>query len=288
MVAKIPFAVRRETGEIVEVGDVPRGQHCGCLCPSCGQGVLGRHGEVNVWHFAHDSNSEDKPRKECDISFDSCCRQFAISMMISGDITQLRTPDWILTDHGRADHPVSVEVTQGRILEGVDFREHKRFDVATTVSGRELCIHFDYSGRHSPDFSQVDSGVLSVDLGVVKQRYYSQKSESGLIHRLIKELIEQQEDSKEWLHHPFLERARAKLKREAVASEASSPKTPARDNGRGLHNESVSMSFGVKPQPELIGSFSCVMCGRKWRGASGVDRDCPSCGTHLYGNFIPD
>ncbi|MFK5948472.1 MAG: hypothetical protein QM500_06850 [Methylococcales bacterium] len=42
----IPFAINKSNGALVEVGDVDRGKNCGCVCPSCKQGVLSRHGNV--------------------------------------------------------------------------------------------------------------------------------------------------------------------------------------------------------------------------------------------------
>ncbi len=93
--ARIPFAIRKSDHKFVEVSDVERGQQCGCICPSCNQSVIARQGNVNVWHFSHDQNAIDKPVKECDVSFNSCCRQYAIELLLQGEITKLCTPDLV-------------------------------------------------------------------------------------------------------------------------------------------------------------------------------------------------
>lgn len=53
------FAVS-EAGHIVSVEQVERGLACGCMCPSCGNAVVARQGDVRAWHFAH-ATSEDCP-----------------------------------------------------------------------------------------------------------------------------------------------------------------------------------------------------------------------------------
>lgn len=290
MDVKIPFAVHKETSELMEVGDVPRGRLCECLCPSCSQSVIARHGKVNVWHFAHDSDAKSKPLKECDISFDSCCRQFAMDMMIAGDTATLQTPDWVLNGRGLGGRAISVCVTRGRVIEGVEFRKDKRFDLASTVAGKTLFIHFEYPERHMPDLAGVSSGVLEIDLGVIKRQYYSQKSEPGLIRRLISELTQESTESKEWLQHPSLERARTELRRRVAEDKAPyiPPQPLVEDEWDEMLNVPRSLPMVEKSRPELTGTFSCVMCSSSWNGKRETDRDCPTCKTHLYATFTLD
>lgn len=282
MSTKMLFAVLKQTGDLVEVGDVPRGQPCCCVCPSCGQGVLARHGNVNSWHFAHDPASEDKPVIACDISFYSSCRQFAIKMATSGSITSLQTPDWVLGH--------SVYVTKGRLLEGVEFVAGKRFDLKAVVGSRTLFVHFDYPGRGAPDLEglDADAGVLRVNLEDIEDEYYSLKSEPGLIRLLIQGLMERSKSSKSWLQHPLFERAIAELKQKTAIRENAfrAPRHSTSDSRDELTREPTP-SLSV-PRSVLTGRFSCRMCGCDWKGVSDHDRDCPACDTHLFAVFIPD
>jgi len=51
------FALNKE-GRVKSIEDVSRGRSCECYCPSCGEVVIARQGEVRKWHFAHESGSE--------------------------------------------------------------------------------------------------------------------------------------------------------------------------------------------------------------------------------------
>jgi len=51
------FALNKE-GRVKSIEDVSRGLSCECYCPSCGEVVIARQGEVREWHFAHESGSE--------------------------------------------------------------------------------------------------------------------------------------------------------------------------------------------------------------------------------------
>ncbi|WP_175404577.1 competence protein CoiA family protein [Endozoicomonas atrinae] len=98
----IPFAIDKKTGSYVEVGNVERGKKCECLCPSCKQGVLARHGQKNSWHFAHDKDAEDKPIKACELSFFSCCRHYIIEIVAKNLVQKISTPQYniklVITD----------------------------------------------------------------------------------------------------------------------------------------------------------------------------------------------
>lgn len=43
------------TSRVRSIEEVERGRACDCTCPSCGGRVIARQGDINVWHFAHDS-----------------------------------------------------------------------------------------------------------------------------------------------------------------------------------------------------------------------------------------
>lgn len=51
------FALNKE-GLVKSIDDVSRGRSCECYCPSCGEVVIARQGEIRGWHFAHESGSE--------------------------------------------------------------------------------------------------------------------------------------------------------------------------------------------------------------------------------------
>ena len=51
---KIPWGLQAATGTIVHVDDVPNGNACGCVCPSCGAALQARNAGTKIaHHFAH-------------------------------------------------------------------------------------------------------------------------------------------------------------------------------------------------------------------------------------------
>lgn len=47
-----------KAGRIRSVEEVARGLACECICPSCGDAVIARQGEVREWHFAHAAETD--------------------------------------------------------------------------------------------------------------------------------------------------------------------------------------------------------------------------------------
>lgn len=53
------FAMDKED-RIRSVEEVARGLACECVCPSCGDAVIARQGDIREWHFAHAADSDCK------------------------------------------------------------------------------------------------------------------------------------------------------------------------------------------------------------------------------------
>jgi len=50
---KNPYGLHPETGELVHVGEVPKGLDCGCICPACKSPLQAKKGDKRAHHFAH-------------------------------------------------------------------------------------------------------------------------------------------------------------------------------------------------------------------------------------------
>lgn len=55
------LAIDKETGEIVNVHTVPRGNACNCKCINCGGDLQARKGSIRKKHFKHISDAECNP-----------------------------------------------------------------------------------------------------------------------------------------------------------------------------------------------------------------------------------
>ena len=82
----IPFAYLASTHELVDVADVPSGRKCQCICPSCNIPLVARKGDVNEWHFAHDSKFiEKKQQHTCDFSWAVAIKMMLKQLLMKGD-----------------------------------------------------------------------------------------------------------------------------------------------------------------------------------------------------------
>lgn len=52
-------------GQIVSINDVTSGKTCGCVCPSCGEQLIAKKGEIMIHHFAHAST------KDCEYGYET-------------------------------------------------------------------------------------------------------------------------------------------------------------------------------------------------------------------------
>ena len=76
------FAARDAQGGVRFVAEVPRGAACACFCLACGSPLVAKKGEVNEWHFAHESDQE---RPECEAGLRNLLRRIVLEEMRATD-----------------------------------------------------------------------------------------------------------------------------------------------------------------------------------------------------------
>lgn len=72
------FAGLDRQGQVRFIGEVPRGNACGCFCPVCASPLVAKHGEFNDWHFAHEAAQE---RVECAVGAANMIRRITAEWM---------------------------------------------------------------------------------------------------------------------------------------------------------------------------------------------------------------
>ena len=290
--ARIPFAIRKSDHRLVEVSDVVRGQRCGCVCPSCKQGVIAKQGNINVWHFAHDQNAIDKPVKECDISFNSCCRQYVIALLLQGDITKLCTPGLVISEPSLTleGNELTAHVTESHTLENITATISTKYDIGISVASYNLFLFFSYKGRHYPvPPEDKTAGLLAVDISTVNTAFYSQKTTPGLLKELLTKLMAFDTRHKRWLYHPREENVRSqlckKVQQEAMSSIPESHETVIGDNNEILER---SQNQDVVNKPARDGQYRCFTCNITWPGKEYIDAHCPKCHEYILSIFTAD
>lgn len=265
MTVLIPFAMDAITGEICEVGEVPRGRSCGCVCLSCHSGMVARQGPKREWYFAHDSGAKNGPDRACDLSFYSACRLYIIDQLKRGRIRSVSVPP-----SGRSPRHSHSDRRQWTILDSLEFYDSQEFgDVKAAVGEYTLEIFLDYTGRRAiiEPKDRSKTAVLSVALQYVQSRFLQARSGENVLARIASDMFLEEGPHKAWFYHP---------NNRAIAGAARTAPLDAE----------VPQSFSL---PSLAadgaGFACCYVCEIEWRCRKEESRICPRCkqGTTKFG-----
>lgn len=278
-----------------EVGDVPRGRRCGCICPSCKAGLVAKQGTEKEWHFAHDARAENRPDKKCDISFESACRLFIIDRLKEGQIPVISTP---AVGSPVADKGRSRPVTK---LEGLMFVDSEEYgDVKAVVKGYTLEIFLDYSSRMrpAPPEKPDSTGVLAFPVELVRRRYLEVRGGARVLAGIVKDMFAEVGAGKFWLYHPAIQKAEpqqviVEMPTPVIGSRplvGSSPNPAGGYLGKSGGHEAVIRVPPKRSEPRSVdqpGSYRCFGCLHEWVGGEVSGRRCPQCGSNKLSVFKP-
>ncbi|WP_303903585.1 competence protein CoiA family protein [Thiohalomonas denitrificans] len=293
----IPFGLDAESGQLVDVGSVKRGNACGCICPSCQTPLVARHGDEKEWHFAHRSqNVHTETRKECKYSFAVSVR--LMIRQLSNDGLKFRTPRLerslpAFSEDSYESADFGYFVTEESLLTLEEVQVGANFsgvtvDVLGLVAGVPFVVFVTYKDRTLPSELKNPSitkcGVVELNVNDVPGLF--KQEEKGQYKEVLRRYIEEESNGKAWAYHPREQR----LREVATANRKSwllRQKTEAKaytSNRRHCQNQVVSMvassskeSYGSVERS--IGNYICVMCKSTWTGTSRI---CKKCNTHLY------
>ena len=302
MAALIPFAVDKETGAMREVGDVPRGRKCGCICPSCKAGLVARQGGENEWHFAHDYRAAQRPDRKCDISFESACRLFAIDLLKAGRIPLIKTPVLESVVVGSV-----ARIRPGTSLVGLTFVDSQEYgDVKAEIEGYVLEVFMDYPGRVPPEEPErpETTGLLAFPVSLVKRRYQEVRGGPQVLAGIVAGIFSEAGGGKRWLYHPAVKIAY----RLSGISEIQHSVKHIRSERVALQGlewtqryefiSGVGLPLAIDPGQvadrrdrdhgaDPRGSYKCFRCRHCWQGGEVTGRTCPHCGSDRHSVFSP-
>lgn len=87
---KIPFGLREADQRMVSPKEVANGKACGCICPCCSSGLVAKQGDVQVWHFAHESMAE------CDGGIETAIHKMAKQLVMGRG--HIWVPEYVLEE----------------------------------------------------------------------------------------------------------------------------------------------------------------------------------------------
>lgn len=280
----IPFALNPETDQLVDVGSVPRGKACGCICPSCKTPLTARQGEEKEWHFAHRSqNVHRKTEDKCEYSFVVSVRMMIRQLSEYG--LALKTPafwkDVCVFDTSTClTKKFPYQVTNERILHLEDVSVGCSFggilvDVLTSIGDFNLVIYVTYKDRKIPeDLLRLDInnyGVLDINVSQLFRIYQDEKQ--GRYTELLRKFLSDSVDGKSWVYHPreASKKLYALKKRDEWLEEQKRLKSKTR--------EYYSVPYKAKGAVRGSSQYKCILCNHEWQGPSF---ECEQCRTHLY------
>lgn len=279
---------------------------------------MAKHGEVNVWHFAHDKEPLHTAVRECELSFNACCRVYLCQLFVTGYIESLLTPSLSITDFVFDNGFKKIEqvVSQERSVSGWQVKEAPLFDVELLIhDSRSIHIQLTYPGRPAkPMPKQGGDGYLTIDLERFREGFSESSNRKMPLKNYLKGAIEKSTLGKTWDYHPRLSAAKKVLSQRVEVLQGrpgqpdhSSP-VYSKDH-QSLESASQSCNPSVPslrsvddalppPSPEAlakllgdgvgarkVGRYTCLSCGNKWRGPHGTGSRCGQCGEYLYSRF---
>ena len=287
----IPFGEDAETGMLVDVGSVPKGRACGCICPSCKTPLVARQGNINEWHFAHRSqNVHEKTQTACSFSFFVSVRLMIRQISQHGlsiKLPKLSMSFPVVDSETDELCEEDLEVTPESIKSLTNVEVGEAFsgtvvDAIGQIDSVPLVIYVSYKGRAVP--SELFEprvplcGVLEVKADALWA--FMMKGEKGHYIGSLKQYLETQTSGKRWVYHPRYSRLKAQA--ESIY-EQFSQRRRRQFNEPGIRytggRSAPRMPMFSAPRELPKKNYVCVMCHESWYSDSHV---CPKCETHLF------
>lgn len=306
----IPFAIDKDTNQMVAVEDVPRGLACNCICPSCKLALSSRQGKKKRWHFAHANQPASEGSTACDVSFGVSVRLMLRQLIQSG--MSLATP--AMTYHWNHDYPnqpvIDIAVTSNAVctLEEVDVAQqfsNTTVDIKASVAGIPLIIYCTYENRRAPqqltEPDETPCAVLEFQLDTLEGDF---ELHHGRYRERLLRYLHHDIGGKRWLYHPrlpkLIDAKRKELEkqhRETLAQQQKQQEQERRRQAaRKLREEQEAqrqhqayleqqqkIQAQRKLQKELGFRRECTQCGHVWYSKNSLfGLNCPNCNTHRY------
>lgn len=281
----IPFAYKSNGQTLVDIGDVPSGKACDCICPSCHCPLIARHcTEDREDHFAHDPAFKlHQDYIECDFSIHVAIR-LMLKQLLAASHT-LKLPNYIVQEPSSAEN---ITVTKGKTL---DFDritiEVKGFDAVIDIAGYQLAIFISYyPGRMvAPGPSGNIKGIIQLDITEVEFKKLKALSltRTGYLNALIVELSA----AKTWIWHVNRDQKLATCKHQYIEyMQARNENHRDRDASKyySCMYQDTAMDIRIKPavRPNVsITVYRCYNCARDYP-ESYKATPCPVCHRLLW------
>jgi len=267
----IPFGLRLDNNQFVDVSNVQRGGECNCICPSCKTPLIARQGEINEWHFAHASKGVfSDTEKECKYSFWLSVTLMAKQIIQSANSIQL--PPLIM--YTSEAFEIKVSGQKKVIIDEIEIEKKVNsvpVDAMLRIDKYFIAVVFTSPHSHRDNnTSSITSngkvGVLEISLENAVQWLFGSNHQGKYIEVLKSNILENN-NCKRWLYHP----RKSVIEHQNNISLNETCPVKSHQQGQAQHY--------VKEK-----KYKCIRCDNRWFGT----HKCSSCNTHLYSIELED
>lgn len=298
----IPFGLYLETNELVDVGSVPQGKACNCICPSCKTPLVARHGRINEWHFAHQSqNTYNKTSKDCDYSFAVSVRLMILQLSSSNlkfKTPELKVPMSVDSEYSYESADFSMVVATESLFELQNLSIAANFDGVTVdilgyTEDIPFIIFITHRNRTLPprlkEPTTSKCGVIELNVDNLTPLFKQEKN--GQYKEVLRKYIQEETDGKEWAYHPrekyaiaIAEKNRDSwlLKQEKITKSQCSILSQSQHT-TVQKTAPVSDKEKYLSQDGGVHNYICIQCNNEWIGSHTL---CERCRTHLFSKII--
>jgi hypothetical protein len=267
----IPFALSLDTNLLVDVADVQSGKKCGCICPSCNIPLIARKGDVNEWHFAHDSQFIEKDQELCcDFSWAVAVKMMIKQLLLEGNTLTL--PEYYINFEGIGYNKIKVTDSSTIHYNNPELKT-LACDVTVEVEGKKLGFILLTKHSHSfvdASFEQALFGVLAISIENIG--YDDEGKAVNHLRNHLQRILESKTCAKRWLYHRREKVALIKAtEQEALLS------TIATNEPRKVNN---TIQKEIQTLQKM--QWYCVACKLEYQGYSTGENPCPKCNSHFY------
>lgn len=271
----IPFALSLDTNLLVDVADVQSGKKCGCICPSCNIPLIAKKGDINEWHFAHDSQFIEKDQElSCDFSWAIAVKMMIKQILLEG--STLALPEYYIDFQGVGYQQAKrqIKVTDSSTIHYSN-PELKSLacDITVEVEGKKLGIML--LTKHSSSFvdtpfDQALFGVLAISIEYVG--YDDEGKVTNHLRNHLQLILESKTITKHWLYH---------RREKAAYLKATEQEKFLRTMAM---NESEKASNAIQKPAQTLQAMQwyCLSCQLEYQGYSTGLNPCPKCNSHFY------
>lgn len=264
-----------ESNQLVDVGSVPKGNNCGCICPSCQTPLVARQGNEKEWHFAHRSQKvHNETTKECEYSLPVSIRMMIRQLSEKG--IDFRTPKYeVVLHYANQGYGILKTfkhlVTDEKVVSLKDIQIGVNFsgvivDVVGFVNDVPLVIFVTYKDRQYPkELEKPDPprcGIVRIAVEEISRKFKDEKK--GRYIKVLEDYLGNEVAGKHWIYHARQEKIKGLAAQERDEWLASNPV---------LQKSTVN----------IVKKYHCIACNSRWSGFSPV---CRKCKTHLYASEL--